>query len=969
MKKLLLTIINLILIITVIAQAPQGISHQAVIRDANNQLVINTQVGVKISILRDNIEGNIVYSETYTPVSNANGLITFVIGQGTVVSGVFADIAWAEGSYFIKTQVDPSGGINYVIEGVSQILSVPYALHAKTVENLTETDPVFSSWDKSTGIEITESQIIDLDHFTNEDEIDPVFSSWDKSTGIAITESQIIDLNHFTNEDEIDPVFSSWDKSTGIAITESQIVDLDHFTNEDEIDPVFSSWDKSTGIAITESQIIDLDHFTNEDEVDPIFSSWDKSTGIEITESQIIDLDHFTNADEIDPVFLSWDRSTGIEITESQIIDLNHFTNEDEIDPVFSSWDKSTGIAITESQIVDLDHFTNEDEIDPVFSSWDKSTGIAITESQIIDLNHFTNEDEIDPVFSSWDKSTGIEITESQIIDLDHFTNEDEIDPVFSSWDKSTGIAITESQIIDLNHFTNEEEIDPVFSSWDKSTGIEITESQIIDLDHFTNEDEVDPVFSSWDKSTGIEITESQIIDLDHFTNEDEIDPVFLSWDKSTGIEITESQIIDLDHFTNEDEIDPVFSSWDKSTGIEITESQITDLKDYLTEEADGDPTNELQTVVQEDYKVTLSHDGGSFITGIMSYAQAEIDAMVLYDGLTVHNSTTNCINYYYFNNWFEFCGTCTPQPTQADAGENIWIQGGVLTITLSANIPAVGEGKWSILSGDGGSFEDDTDPHTLFTGQDYEQYTLKWTITTSCNTSYDEIWVRFRPYVCGTPFTDTRDSNDYETVIIGNQCWMAENLKYLPEVSGPEEQSYTEPYYYVNGYDGTNVNDAKASTYYNAYGVLYNWPAAVNACPLGWHLPSDAEWTQLVDYLASQGYPNGYDDPNGAGNALKSCRQENSPLGEDCATSEHPRWDSNNTHYGFDEFGFSALPGGLRNGNGLFYSIGYPSYWWSSNEYSSSSAWHRGMSYNYGDVNRSSSFKTHGYSVRCLRD
>ncbi|NLN94629.1 MAG: hypothetical protein GX128_00430 [Bacteroidales bacterium] len=650
MKKLLLTIINLILIITVIAQAPQGISHQAVIRDANNQLVINTQVGVKISILRDNMEGDIVYSETHTPVSNANGLITFVIGHGTVVSGVFADIAWAEGSYFIKTQVDPSGGINYVIEGVSQILSVPYALHAKTVENLTETDPIFSSWDKSTGIEITESQIIDLDHFTNADEIDPVFSSWDKSTGIAITESQIIDLDHFTNEDEIDPIFSSWDKST--------------------------------------------------------------------------------------------------------------------------------------------------------------------------------------------------------------------------------------------------------------------------------------------------------------------------------GIEITESQIIDLDHFTNEDEIDPVFSSWDKSTGIEITESQITDLKDYLTEEADGDPTNELQTVVQEDYKVTLSHDGGSFITGIMSYAQAEIDAMAPYDGLTVHNSTTNCINYYYFNNWFEFCGTCTPQPTQADAGENIWIMGGVLTVTLSANIPEFGEGKWSILSGDGGSFEDDTDPHTFFTGQPYEQYTLKWTITTSCNTSYDEIWVRFRPYVCGTPFTDTRDSNDYETVIIGNQCWMAENLKYLPEVSGPEEQSYTEPYYYVNGYDGTNVNDAKASTYYNAYGVLYNWPAAVNACPLGWHLPSDAEWTQLVDYVVAQGYSNYYgDDPNGAGNALKSCRQVNSPLGEDCATSEHPRWDSNNTHYGFDEFGFSALPGGNRSNNGLFYDIGLNGRWWSSSEGSSTGAWNRSMEYSSGNVTRNNIFKTFGYSVRCLRD
>ena len=448
-----------------------------------------------------------------------------------------------------------------------------------------------------------------------------------------------------------------------------------------------------------------------------------------------------------------------------------------------------------------------------------------------------------------------------------------------------------------------------------------------------------------------------------------ETDPVFSSWDKSSGIEITESQIIDLDHFTNADEIDPVFSSWDKSTGIEITESQIIDLKDYLTEEADGDPTNELQTVVQEDYKVTLSHDGGSFITGIMSYAQDEIDAIAPYDGLTVHNNTTNCINYYYLNNWFEVCGTCTPQPTQADAGEDILIMGGVLTVTLSANIPVSGEGKWSILSGDGGSFEDDSYPQTVFTGQSEEEYTLQWAITTSCNTSYDEIKVKFYTWICGMPFTDSRDDQSYNTVLIGDQCWMAENLKYLPSVVGPGTGSETIPYYYVYGYNGTNVNDAKATTYYNAYGVLYNWPAAVNACPPGWHLPSDAEWTQLVDYLDSQGFPNDWENPNSAGNALKSCRQVNSPLGEDCATSEHPRWNSDNTHYGFDEFGFSALPGGYRSYNGNFFNVGGDGVWWSSNEDSSTYAWFRYMFYSYGTVYRFSNFKSNGYSVRCLRD
>jgi hypothetical protein len=106
---------------------------------------------------------------------------------------------------------------------------------------------------------------------------------------------------YLTSYTETDPVFGAWDKTTGITITESQITDLDHFTNSDETDPVFSAWDKTTGIAIAESQITDLDHFTTADETDPIFGAWDKSTGISITESQITDLDHFTSADETDP--------------------------------------------------------------------------------------------------------------------------------------------------------------------------------------------------------------------------------------------------------------------------------------------------------------------------------------------------------------------------------------------------------------------------------------------------------------------------------------------------------------------------------------------------------------------------------------------------------------------------------------------------------------------------------------------
>jgi len=164
------------------AQSPEKMSYQAVVRDGSNNLVTSQSVGMQISILQGSTSGTAVYVETHTPSTNANGLVSLEIGNGTVVTGEFATIDWANGPYFIKTETDPEGGSSYSISGTSQLLSVPYALHAKSAETvsggITESDPVFGAWDKSTGISITESQISDLNHFTTADETDPTVTTY-----------------------------------------------------------------------------------------------------------------------------------------------------------------------------------------------------------------------------------------------------------------------------------------------------------------------------------------------------------------------------------------------------------------------------------------------------------------------------------------------------------------------------------------------------------------------------------------------------------------------------------------------------------------------------------------------------------------------------------------------------------------------------------------------------------------------
>jgi hypothetical protein len=161
------------------AQAPENMSYQAVVRDGSNNLVSSTSVGMQISILQGSSSGAAVYIETQSPTSNTNGLVSLEIGSGTVISGDFTSIDWANGPYFIKTETDPTGGTNYTITGTSQLLSVPYALHAKTAETLTggisENDPIFGA-SVASGITVTDTTNWNnkLDSYT---ETDPIFGA------------------------------------------------------------------------------------------------------------------------------------------------------------------------------------------------------------------------------------------------------------------------------------------------------------------------------------------------------------------------------------------------------------------------------------------------------------------------------------------------------------------------------------------------------------------------------------------------------------------------------------------------------------------------------------------------------------------------------------------------------------------------------------------------------------------------
>ena len=208
---------------------------------------------------------------------------------------------------------------------------------------------------------------------------------------------------------------------------------------------------------------------------------------------------------------------------------------------------------------------------------------------------------------------------------------------------------------------------------------------------------------------------------------------------------------------------------------------------------------------------------------------------------------------------------------------------------------------------------------------------------------------------------TDSRDNHVYKIVTIGDHVWMAENIAYLPSVNTYSEVSQDDPYYYVYGYNGGDLEVAKAEPNYTTYGVMYNGPAALAVAPKGWHLPSDEEWKEMEMFL-------GMSQENA--DKLNEYRGIIAPQ-----LKATEGWDDFGTlpGGGSNETGFTALPGGYFGGSvGLFKKEGEIGSFWTStrrdmNTYKN--LFIRELDNYYAGVGRSSINMSSAVSVRLVKD
>ena len=348
------------------AQAPEKFTYQAVVRNASNSLVANAPVGVRVSILQGGVNGTLVYMETQTGVTNANGLITLQIGGGNVQQGAFADIDWANGSYFLKTETDPNGGTNYSITSTQQMLSVPYALYSKEAGN-------GFSGDYNDLVNVPQIPQIPADvsafnndagYITANDVPAQVNADWNATTGAALilNKPSVFDGNYnsLSNKPNLAAVAISGSYNDLVNVPQIPQIPADvsafnndagYITGYTETDPTVPAWAKEANKpTYNYSEIVntptipavptnvsaftnDAGYITGYTETDPQFNAWDKNYN-DLTNKPVLfdgDYNSLTNQPTIPTVptnvsaFMN-DAGYLTEYTEQQVLSISNDT-------------------------------------------------------------------------------------------------------------------------------------------------------------------------------------------------------------------------------------------------------------------------------------------------------------------------------------------------------------------------------------------------------------------------------------------------------------------------------------------------------------------------------------------------------------------------------------------------------------------------------------------------------------------
>ena len=872
---------------TLFAQMPEKFTYQAVVRNSNNQLVVNTQVGVQVVILRGSAQGSIVYGERHTQATNANGLITLNIGEGNIIAGQFSNIDWSSGVFFISVGIDPVGGTDYTIWSTQQLLSVPYALYAKEAGN-----GFSGNYNDLTNLPQIPQIPINVSVFNN-------------------------DAGYITM-DSIPPIPT-------IPTNVSAFANDAGYITMDSVPPIPTV---PTNVSAFNNDAGYLQSYT---ETDPQYNAWNKDYNDLINKPIIPTVPNNLSAFNNDAGYITMD-SVSIVPT-----DISAFNNDA---GYLQSYTETQTLANVTALGNSAGNRQLKDVADPT-ESYDAVNLRSLT--LMMDSAQAT----LQQMQQQWMQAQQQWQEAQQQMQLQQQQMQQQWQETQQQWQIQQ--QQLQQQIDSLTLILNAMAADTAFSQWNTSV---------------VNETACNTY--EWHGQT---YSQSGVY-LYGYTNTDGSNNV-----EALNLTIHHS---DTTHLQEE--------ACESYTWHGTTYSESGEYTHTLTNSLGCDSVLVLHLTIHNgthnvEAMTTLDsytwHDTTYTESGVYTYSYSNEYGCASTDTLKLtinHGTHTTCESFIWHDSNYTESGVYTYSHT--DEGGFAVVDTLILTIHYGThNVEtrsACGSYEW----------HDST----------YTQsgtYTYVYNNENGC-TSVDTLKVKVVPVdekSCPlAPCATDIDGNIYATVQIGDQCWMRENLRCTtspstgtPILASPSGTSYTgKKAYYVNG-------DA-ANTLF--YGLLYNWNAAVDTfnaafgetstnssssnavsvtfsgqrrgiCPQGWHVPSDAEWTQLTDYVNSQEQ---YRCNGTSGYIAKALASETgwSVNSGSCSVGNSPT--NNRT-------GFTAVPAGFYNGSFTHFGTGLNIWSATQNSYR---VWRRYMftENNSNGVTRAYDFgKNFGCSVRCLRD
>ncbi len=980
MKRVLLAFSLIFSVLLLFAQTPLKFSYQAVVRNSSNQPVADRTVGLKISILKGSNSGIVVYSEVQTPRTSGNGVVSVEVGGGAG----FSSINWSDDSYFIKTEIDPEGGANYVLSGVSQMISVPYALNAKVAESLSgglnESDPFFLNHIANT---ITSSQIGQWNDAY----------SWGNHSGLYRPISYVPTWSEVVNKPNLASVAISgdyadlinkpalfdgtWTSLTGKP-TLSFVATSGSYSDLSNKPTLFDgSWTSLTGrpnfaTVATSGSYNDLSNRPT------LFDgAWNSLTG-KPTFSAVATSGSFTDISN-KPTTLA-----GYGITDAFNGNYNSLTNRPTL--FDGTWNSLTGKP-TLAAIATSGSFTD------ISNKPTTLAGYGITDAFNGSYTSLTNK----PVDATTSASGFMSATDKT--KLNGLQNADGSETKITAGTNISisGAGTTANPYVVTNTSVAGTSVGDILY-WNGSAWVllprggvgqvlTVSSSNIptwqnlpitglfppsISNPSVTNILSFSATLNGSVNANGLSTTVEFEYGISDSYGAKATVLNAVTGNNNTAVSVNLSGLLSntLYHYRIKasNAVNVVYSSdlvfTTSISAPEITTDAITSLG-ALSAVSGGNVTKDGGATITArgvcwgtssnpttaNSNVTSGTGAGAFVSNITGLTPNTLYYVRAFATNSVGTSYGNEQTFTTRSGVISLTSreVSTVTSTNALSGGDIYDDGGAPVTARGVcwgtmTTPTIANSKTTDGNGVGGFNS------TLTSLEASRIYYYRAYATNGVGTYYGDVFSFTTNSVDGS-------GNEYPSVTIGTQIWMGENLntdKYNDGTPIPNVTDITAWLGLTTGaycdYDNTPSNST-------TYGKLYNWYAVTdskNVCPLGWHIPSDAEWLTLErfinDDLTLDGTMTGYRGMGGW--KLKSVSG----------------WYSNSG--GTDDFGFTGLPGGGRDGgSGAFGNITKIGGWWSTTQATITNAWFRTLNYTESGSGRLSANKKGGYSVRCIKN